>query len=373
MLPKKTDKLIAELRPRKREWLETITSLREMVLSNVALIAETPAPTFAEKDRARLIFDRFLAAGLPDPSIDDMDNVIGAVPGTGQGGRILVFTHMDHQFPASVDQFLSTLSEVAPDYVVETVRAPLQQIVTSRGGAGAIFGVGVVLMIWAASGYVGAFGWSANQVGGVRERRPYVGRLLLRMGVALLVAVVLMLALAAAALTEAAADWLGRQLGSLGGTLDVWSTVRWPLFFLTATLLIGILFSVGPYHERFRLREVAPGVLLGVALWGLASWGFGLYLRLFAHYSYIYGTIATVVVFLLWLWLFNLALLYGVAVNAEIRDWRTGRVRGGRTGPEGSAAPRWPGSVAPVPLLEPSADEPPIVGRDDDSASRPVD
>jgi len=277
------------------------------------------------------------------------------------------------EFPASVDQFLSTLSEVAPDYVVETVRAPLQQIVTSRGGAGAIFGVGVVLMIWAASGYVGAFGWSANQVGGVRERRPYVGRLLLRMGVALLVAVVLMLALAAAALTEAAADWLGRQLGSLGGTLDVWSTVRWPLFFLTATLLIGILFSVGPYHERFRLREVAPGVLLGVALWGLASWGFGLYLRLFAHYSYIYGTIATVVVFLLWLWLFNLALLYGVAVNAEIRDWRTGRVRGGRTGPEGSAAPRWPGSVAPVPLLEPSADEPPIVGRDDDSASRPVD
>jgi len=276
-------------------------------------------------------------------------------------------------FPASVNQFLDALSRVAPDYVVETVRQPIEQIVTSRGGAGAVFGVGVVLMMWAASGYVGAFGWSANLVGGVREQRPYLGRLVLRVLVALLVAVVLMLAVAAAGLTEAAADWLGQHLGSLSGTLDVWSTVRWPLFFVAAVLLVLILFATGPYHRRFRLREVAPGVVLAVLLWALASWAFGKYLELFGHYSYIYGTLATIVVFLMWLWLFNLALLYGVAVNAEIRAWWTGRVDVGHSeGPLPAA--RWPASAQPLPLdAAHSRAEPPSFEGEGARPPRPVD
>lgn len=277
-------------------------------------------------------------------------------------------------FPASVNEFLGALSEVAPDYVVETVREPIEQIVRSRGGAGAIFGVGVVLMMWAASGYVGAFGWSANLVGGVRERRPYFGRLVLRMLVALLVAVVLMLAVAAAGLSQAAADWLGRHLGSLSGTLDLWSTVRWPLFFVAAIVLVLILFATGPYHHRFRLREVAPGVILAVLLWALASWGFGTYLRLFGHYSYIYGTLATIVVFLIWLWLFNLALLYGVAVNAEIRAWWTGRVDDDDGSGRPLPAARWPASAPPRPLNEPpSLAEPPSVVREGARPPGPVD
>jgi membrane protein len=169
---------------------------------------------------------------------------------------------------------------------------------------------------------VGAFGWSANQVGGVSEKRPYLSRLFLRLGVAILVAVVLLLALMAIILTENASHWIGRQIADLGGTVDVWSTVRWPLFFVAAFGLTLILFSAGPYSKRLSFREMAPGALLGVLLWGLASWGFGIYLDHIGQYSMIYGSMAAIVVFLMWLWLFNLALLYGVSVNAEIREWR---------------------------------------------------
>jgi membrane protein len=225
-------------------------------------------------------------------------------------------------FPASVEEFLDTLQEFAPAYVIDTVRGPLEKLVSSGNGAGTVFGVGIVLVIWSASGYVGAFGWSANQVSGVSERRPYLRRLLLRMGVAILVAIVLLLALMAVILTENASHWIGKQIAGLGGTVDVWSTVRWPLFFVAAFCLVLILFGAGPYAKRLRLREIAPGAVLGVVLWGLASWGFGVYLKYLGQYSMIYGSMATIVVFLMWLWLFNLALLYGVSVNAEIREWR---------------------------------------------------
>jgi membrane protein len=225
-------------------------------------------------------------------------------------------------FPASVTKFLDTLQEFAPTYVVDTVRGPLERLVSNGQGAGTVFGLGIILVIWSASGYVGAFGWSANQVGGVSEKRPYLSRLILRLGVAILVAIVLLLALMSIILTQNASHWIGKQIAALGGTVDVWSTVRWPLFFVAAFGLTLILFSAGPYSKRLSFREMAPGALLGVLLWGLASWGFGLYLRYIGQYSMIYGSMAAIVVFLMWLWLFNLALLYGVSVNAEIREWR---------------------------------------------------
>lgn len=247
-------------------------------------------------------------------------------------------------FPASVQEFLAKLEEFAPDYVVETVRGPLESVVRSRGGSSLIFGIGIVLVIWSASGYVGAFGWAANQVRRVQEKRAYFPRLLLRMGVALLVAIVLVLALATVGLTENAASWLGRQIAALGATLDVWSAIRWPLFAVGAAMLLAILFSAGPYWDRLTFKRVLPGIVLSVALWGLASWGFGVYLDSIGQYSRIYGTLASIVVFLMWLWLFNLALLYGVAVNAELQKARQA-VRGAATdgiaergGPDAAAA-----------------------------------
>jgi membrane protein len=228
-------------------------------------------------------------------------------------------------FPASVNEFLDTLEEFAPDYVIETIRGPLEKMVASGTGAGTVFGIGIILVVWSASGYVGAFGWSANQVGGVSEKRPYLSRLFLRLGVAILVAIVLLLALMAIILTENASDWIGEWIADIGGTIDVWSTVRWPLFFIAAFFLTLILFSTGPYSRKLSFREMAPGALLGVLLWGLASWGFGVYLDYIGQYSLIYGSMAAIVVFLMWLWLFNLALLYGVSVNAEIREWRRRR------------------------------------------------
>jgi len=208
---------------------------------------------------------------------------------------------------------------------VETVRAPLEKLVENGTGAGTVFGVGIILVVWSASGYVGAFGWSANQVGGVTEKRPYLRRLFLRMGVAVLVAIVMLLALVAIMLTENASGWIGDQIAGLGATVNVWSALRWPLFFVVAFGTVLILFSTGPYMKRLSFRDTALGAFLGVALWMLASWGFGIYLEYVGQYSMIYGSLAAIVVFLMWLWLFNLALLFGVSVNAEVCAWRRRR------------------------------------------------
>ncbi len=97
------------------------------------------------------------------------------------------------------------------------------------------------------------------------------------------------------------------------------------VFFGVAFVLVGGLMATGPSPRR-RLREVAPGALLGIGLWALASYGFSLYLQVFDYYDLNYGTLGAIVVFLLWLWLFNLALLFGAAVNAELPEWRAGRL-----------------------------------------------
>lgn len=101
---RRSRKLVKELAPFEKEWGEIIERDRELVLSNLALLAEVPAQTFHERERAALILDRYAATPLHEPRTDEMDNVIGTLCGAKGDHRILVFAHMDHQFPATVSQ-----------------------------------------------------------------------------------------------------------------------------------------------------------------------------------------------------------------------------------------------------------------------------
>ena len=236
------------------------------------------------------------------------------------------------QSPEAVGQFLDLLQEFAPEAVVETVRGPLTSIAQSTGAAGVAISVGLVISLWWASGYVGTFGWAANLVEGVHERRPYLGRLFLRLGIACLAIAAMVSAFATITLSEGGARWLGKWSGSPETVLEIWSYLRWPIFLGVSFLLVLVLVGYAPFVPSRRLRHVAPGATIGIVLWGLASQGFRIYLDLFNYYNKTYGAIATFIVFLLWLWLFNLALLYGQSVNAEMGARRRGLLPERRTG-----------------------------------------
>jgi acetylornithine deacetylase/succinyl-diaminopimelate desuccinylase-like protein len=105
-------KLIQEIDREKKEWLEKITHMREMILSNIVMLSHTPAQTFHEKERAGLVFDRFTEIGL-DTKSDEIDNVISMFPGKEGAKRVLLFAHMDHQFSQNADQNVTITDEKA--------------------------------------------------------------------------------------------------------------------------------------------------------------------------------------------------------------------------------------------------------------------
>lgn len=99
--------ILDELRPRKEEWLAGIHSAREMILGNAAMLADYPAPTFHESERAKFILSRFAESGNQNVIIDEVSNVIASEKGRTGKKNIMVCTHIDNQFEADIDQRIS--------------------------------------------------------------------------------------------------------------------------------------------------------------------------------------------------------------------------------------------------------------------------
>jgi membrane protein len=106
--------------------------------------------------------------------------------------------------------------------------------------------------------------------------------------------------------------------------------VRWPSFFVMATLSIAVLYWIGPSRERVRFIWVMPGAIAAALFWGAASYLFSWYVSTLGNYTAAYGSLATVVVFMTWLWLSATIVLAGAELNAELEhqtahDTTTGR------------------------------------------------
>ena len=186
-----------------------------------------------------------------------------------------------------------------------------------RGGAGVVVVVGLAATVWSASGYVGAFIRAANVINGVAEHRPFWKTVPLR----LLLTVVTLVLVAASAVAVVVSGPLAREAGDLLGVgsqaVTVWDTVKWPVLLLVVAFLFSLLYWAAPDVRR-RFRWVTPGGVLAIVLWLAVSGLFALYVSGFSSYNKTYGSLAGIIVFLVWLWLTNLAILLGAELNAEL-------------------------------------------------------
>ncbi|MFE5217406.1 YihY/virulence factor BrkB family protein, partial [Streptomyces sp. NPDC056626] len=175
----------------------------------------------------------------------------------------------------------------------------------------------ILLAVWSASGYVAAFIRAANAVYDMPEGRPVWKILPVRVGVT----VVLMVLAVASALIVVFTGGLARRAGGaigMGDTaLTVWSIAKWPVLVLLVTVMIAILYWATPNAKVRGLRWVTPGSFLALLIWLIASAGFAFYVANFSSYNKTYGTMAGVIVFLVWLWISNLAILLGLEFDAE--------------------------------------------------------
>ena len=226
------------------------------------------------------------------------------------------------QHPQTTNALLDIVRDIGPASAVDTFRGPIESVVKSNGGAGALLGVGLLFAIWSASGYIGAFMRAINVIYEVEEGRPFWKRRPLQ--IVITVAMVLLLALVAISIvvTGPLARSIGDVIGLGDTTITIWNIGKWPVIVAVVMGMFTVLYYVAPNVRQPRLRWVTPGGILAVLLWLVASAGFALYVANFGSYDKTYGSLGGVVVFLVWLWLSNLALLFGAEFDAELERSR---------------------------------------------------
>jgi len=234
--------------------------------------------------------------------------------------------------PASVTRVLTdTVSELGPATAASTFKEPIESLTSSRGTAGVMVVVGIVAALWSASGYVSAFSDVCNVVYEVEEGRPFWKlkplQLLVTLAIILLAAIVAL----ALVLTGPIVGALGSSLGLSDTVLTVWRFAKWPALLVLVLVIFGVLYFAAPNARVSGVRWVTGGALLALLAWIVASLLFALYVSNFSSYNKTYGTLGGVVVFLLWMWLTNMAILLGAEFNAE-----TERARQLETGVHGA-------------------------------------
>lgn len=225
------------------------------------------------------------------------------------------------QDASSIDTVLALVRDVAPADVAGAVE-PVLTGLTEQQGAGFALVLGLAGALWSASGYVGAFGRALNRVYEVEEGRPFwkLRPTMLVVTLVLLVLVVLLLVLLVAG--GPVAEAVGSAIGLGSTAVTVWSIARWPLIAVVVVVLVALLYHLTPNVKQPKLRWISPGALLAIVAWLVASVAFALYVANFSSYDRTYGSLAGVVVFLLWLWITNLALLLGAELDAEMERGR---------------------------------------------------
>ena len=225
------------------------------------------------------------------------------------------------QSDKAVDEVLNIVESLGGGSLVTSIEPTLQDISSSQS-AGLGFVLGLLGALWSASGYVGAFGRAMNRMYEVGEGRPVWKLRPVNLFLTVVLVVLTAIALAMLVLTGGIATAVGNALGLGDTVVTVWNIVKWPALLLVVVVIVALLYYATPNVKQPKFRWVSVGALVAIVVWILASAAFGFYVGNFSSYDKTYGALAGVIAFLLWLWLTNLALLFGGELDAELERGR---------------------------------------------------
>lgn len=222
----------------------------------------------------------------------------------------------------AIDTILGMMRDLLPADAMAQIEDPITTVLEKRGSAKLLLSFGAIAAVWSASGYVSAFTRASNAIYGVEEgRRWYVLRPL-QLGLTVvslvLLAIIALGLIVSGPVVEAVGDAL--RLGE--ATRQVWSVGKWPVLVVLAGMLLSLLFWIAPNVQQPRFRWITVGGAVALLAWLVMSFGFGLYVANFGSYDATYGSLGAIVIFLVWVYLANCALMLGVEINAELARGR---------------------------------------------------
>jgi membrane protein len=222
---------------------------------------------------------------------------------------------------------IDNLGKVAPGAAKQIFTSAIQNIQSNQGTAGVLAIVGLAGALWSASGYVGAFMRASNVVWDVEEGRPIWKTIPVRLGVTVVTLLLLTAGAIAVTFTGGLAGQVGNVIGVGSTAVQIWDIAKWPVLVILVTVMLAILYYAAPNVRQPGFHWVTPGGLLAVLLWIVVSALFALYVANFSSYNKTYGALASVIVFLVWLWITNTVILLGAELNAELE--RARQIEGG--------------------------------------------
>ena len=222
------------------------------------------------------------------------------------------------QYPDTYDAIMKYAREVAPESVVTPLDSSLKHALQNKGTATTALAISVAVALYGTTGVLEAARRALNVVFEVENGRSFLRRKLVDVASTV---VLLALALVTGILVFVGggfADDLFDFIGLGQTAAGIWSIARWPAALLVAMLVFSFIYFITPDVQQRSWRWLTPGAVVGVMLWLLASWGFSTYISRVADVGAIYGAFTGAIVLVAWIWLTNVALLFGAELNAEI-------------------------------------------------------
>jgi len=214
------------------------------------------------------------------------------------------------------------LTAVVPGSASDALTPVITQLAGNQSAAGFGLILGLAGAVWSASGYVGAFTRAANVVYETPEGRKIWKLKPLQLLVTLIGILFAAVILATLVLSGPVVDAIGQAIGVGETGKTVWNIVKWPIVLVLLALMIAVLYYATPNVRLRGFKWVSPGAAVAIVVAIVASALFAFYVGNFGSYNKTYGALAGVIVFLIWFWLINLALLFGIELDAEIERTR---------------------------------------------------
>ena len=225
--------------------------------------------------------------------------------------------------PATITRVLTdTVSALGPTSAIDTFKGPIESITSSESRAGLGLIIGLAGALWTASGYVGAFMRASNSIYEIEEGRPFYKLRPLQILVTLILELMLAIVVVALIVSGPLATAIGEAVGLGDTALTIFNIVKWPVLLVIVSLMLAVLYYAAPNAKLPGFKWISPGSVLAVVVWILASAAFAFYVSKFGSYDKTYGTLGGVITFLVWMWITNLAVLFGAELNAELERSR---------------------------------------------------
>jgi membrane protein len=219
---------------------------------------------------------------------------------------------------STTDEVLANIQALTPGPAKDIIDAGVSNLQKNTGAAGILAVVGVVIAFWSATSYVGGFMRAANAIYDVPEGRPLWKTVPIQLAFTAITGVFLAVSVLSVVFTGRLAHAAGNALGLADQTVRVFDIVKWPVLALAASMLVALLYWAAPNARQGGFRWITPGSLIAVSVWLLVSIGFAVYISKFDSYNKTYGALGGVIIFLVWLWLTNVAILLGAEFDAEL-------------------------------------------------------